>query len=132
MRLKIFLKQNKHYNFSILHLNIRSLLKNTDSLRILLSQLNFLFKGICLTVTWFEQENESNVFLYSLPNYARIHLVWKNCKGGSLRIYSHTSLVFTEKENLSTNCDGTETLVIQINCGKYNNVIFNLVYRPPN
>ena len=42
-----FLKQNNNDNFSILDLNITSLKKNIDSLRILLSQLNFSFKAIC-------------------------------------------------------------------------------------
>ena len=40
-----FLKQNKDYNFSILHLNIRSVMKNINSHRMLLSQINFSFKA---------------------------------------------------------------------------------------
>ena len=48
---KEFLKQNNNDNFSMLHLNIRSFKKNTESLRILLLQLKFSFKIICLTET---------------------------------------------------------------------------------
>ena len=48
---KEFLKQNNNDNFSMLHLNISSFKKNTDSLCILLLQLKFSFKITCLTGT---------------------------------------------------------------------------------
>ena len=86
-----FSKQNKDYNFSILHLNIRSVMKYIDSHRILLPQINFSFKAICLTETWCEQENESDSSLYNLPNYTCIHQVWNGQKVVSVCIYAHNS-----------------------------------------
>ena len=94
-----FLKQSKSDNFHILHLNIRSFKKNIDFFRILLSQLNFSFKVICLTETWCEQKNESTNSLYNLPNYTYLmYQIWKVCKGGSVCIYTKNSLVCTNRK----------------------------------
>ena len=127
-----FLKENKSNSFSLLHLNIRSLRKNIDSLKILLAQLNFSFKAICLTETWFEEENASNDSLFYLPNYTCIHQVRKDRKGGSVCIYLHNSLTFRKREDLSTNSDDIESLCVEIENTNHRNTILNLVYRPPN
>ena len=50
-----YLKNIPHESFSLLHVNIRSLKKNFESLKLLLSEINFNFKVICLTETWGER-----------------------------------------------------------------------------
>ena len=55
-------------SFSMLHLNIRSLQKNFDSLLNLLMTLKFEFKVICITETWCS-DNSMNHNLLELPQY---------------------------------------------------------------
>ena len=47
--LKAMIKENNDISFSVLHLNIRSLNKNFESLKNLLVEINFYFKVICIT-----------------------------------------------------------------------------------
>ena len=109
-----FLKQRKNDKFSVLHLNIRSLEKNIDSLGIILLQLNFSFKATCLTETWCEQENQWMYSLFNLPDYRCMYQLQKDRKDGSVCIYTESSLVFTEKEDLSVTCDVLESLAIEL------------------
>ena len=53
-------------SFSMLHLNIRSLQKNFDSLLNLLMALKFEFKVICIRETWCS-DNSMNHNLFKLP-----------------------------------------------------------------
>ena len=50
--LKTMIKENNDISFSVLHLNIRSLNKNFESLKNLLAELNYYFKIICITESW--------------------------------------------------------------------------------
>lgn len=109
-----FLKQRKNDKFSVLHLNIRSLEKNIDSLGIILLQLNFSFKATYLTGTWCEQENQWMYSLFNLPDYRCMYQLQKDRKDGSVCIYTESSLVFTEKEDLSVTCDVLESLAIEL------------------
>ena len=59
-------------SFSMLHLNIRSLQKNFDSLFNLLMTLKFEFKVICITEAWCS-DNSMNHNLFKLPQYKSIH-----------------------------------------------------------
>ena len=108
------MKQRKNDKFSVLHLNIRSLEKNIDSLGILLLQLNLSFKATYLTETWCEQENQWKYSLFNLPDYRCIYQLQKDRKDGSVCIYTGSSLVFTEKEDLSVTCDVLESLAIEL------------------
>ena len=50
--LKAMIKENNDISFSVLHLNIRSLNKNFESLKNLLIEINFCFQVICITESW--------------------------------------------------------------------------------
>ena len=76
--LKVMIKEN-NISFSALHLNIRSLKKNFESLKNLLVQINFCFKVICITESWcFDDLHTDN--RYQLPNNVSIHQVRKRAK----------------------------------------------------
>ena len=80
-------------SFSMLHLNIRSLQKNFDSLLNLLMTLKFEFKVICITETWCS-DNSMNHNLFKLPQYKSIHQVSRGGKGGDIAVFLHDSLTF--------------------------------------
>ena len=74
--------------FSIFHLNIRSLNKNIDKLKDLLSLLKGKFSIIVLTETWADETAKSNS-LFRIPNYVAIHQIRNSNRGGrDLYIYS--------------------------------------------
>ena len=58
--LKAMIKENNDISFSVLHLNIRSLNKNFESLENLLVEINFCFKVICITESWRSDDLHSN------------------------------------------------------------------------
>ena len=66
-------------NFSILHLNIRSLHGN--------------FSAIVLTESWCDETANENSLL-SLDNYYSLHQTRDNKKGGGICIYIHKQLEF--------------------------------------
>ena len=77
-------------SFSMLHLNIRSLQKNLDSLFNLLMTLTIEFKVICITETWCSY-NSMNYNLFELPRYKSIHQVRRTGKSGGIAVYLHES-----------------------------------------
>ena len=58
--LKAMIKENNDISFSVLHLNIRSLNKNFESLENLLVEINFCFKVICITKSWRSDDLHTN------------------------------------------------------------------------
>ena len=84
--------------FSMLHLNIRSLQKNFDSLFNLLMTLKFEFKVICITETWYS-DNSMNHNLCKLPHYKSIHQVRRTGKGGGIAVFLHGSLTFNVRHD---------------------------------
>ena len=64
---------NDSNSFHILHLNIRSLNKNFEKLKLLLAQLSHNFSIICLTETWCTNDSFINSSNFQLPNYNSAH-----------------------------------------------------------
>ena len=89
-------------SFSLLHLNIRSLQKNFNSLLNLLITLKFEFKVICITETWCS-DNAKDHNLFELPQYKYIHQVRRAGKGGSIAVFLQESLTFNIRHDLSVN-----------------------------
>ena len=52
-------------------------------------------------------------------------------RGGGVAIFVHESLCYTKRNNLCINCEAIESLLIEIRNNDGKNVIFNIVYRPP-
>ena len=71
--------------FSMLHLNIKNLQKNFDSVFNLLMTLKSEFKVICITETWCS-DNSMNHKLFKLPQYKSIHQVRRTGKDISSRV----------------------------------------------
>ena len=122
---------NKHGandNFSLLHLNARSIKKNFDSLETLLNSLNqFQFSVIGISETWLTL-NSPDVF--KIANYHMIHDDRKIGRGGGVALYIHNKFRYTIKKEIYI--EGIENVFIEIEnkCGK--NLIIGILYKPPN
>ena len=76
-------------NFSLLHLNIRSLNKNIDDFREFLASFKGNFSVIVLTESWCD-ETAINNSLLNLENYNSVHQTRKGKKGGGIAFISIT------------------------------------------
>lgn len=136
--------ENCKQNFSILNINIRSISKNFDNFKILLQQLNFTFKVICISETWCkkdgedvndnENENKTEFSKFSLPEYKVVHQPRKKqnrANGGGVCIFVHDSLKFKKHRQLSVNDSDCEILSIEIINKKSRNIIISSIYRQP-
>ena len=94
--------------------------------------LNFNFSIACFSETWANDVNINKKSSFQLPNYNIEHQIRKSGKGGDLCIFIHESFNYKVREDLSINCDATDSLYIDIYNRKTRNIIFNVVYRPPN
>ena len=84
---KTMMKESNDISFSILHVNIKNLNKNFESLKKMLVELSFCFKMICITESWCSGDLHT-INRYQLPNYVSIHQVRKNGKaGGGITIF---------------------------------------------
>ena len=81
--LKAMIKENIDFSFSDLHLNIRSLNKNFESLKNLLVEINICLKVICITESWYSDDPHTKNS-YQLTNYVVIHQGKKNGKTGAV------------------------------------------------
>ena len=117
--------------FSILHLNIRSMNKNFENFQAFYKSLNMSFSIICLTETWANDINFDKNSLFQLEGYNPIHQIRKNRKGGGVAIFIQNSFLYKVRADLSINCDDIESLSIEIINDESKNIIFNVVYRPP-
>ena len=116
--------------FSVLHLNVRSLNKNFESFKELLTTIKFEFKVICLTETWCKNDPR-NETLFNSENYTSINQVRKHGRGGGICVFIQNYLKFKLRSDLGTNSNDIESLVIEIINKNSKNVVINAQYRQP-
>ena len=122
-------KDSANTEFSILHLNIRSILSKYDDFKTYIRSLEHEFSIIGLTETWL---NSSNANDFPLPNYHNTGMVRKNKQGGGVSLYINKSYQFRERFDLATNeNDVIESQVIELTA-KPKNILIGIIYRPPN
>ena len=105
---------NSSDQFSVLHLNIRSIKKNFENFKLFLNLINFTFSVICLSETWWDDLATIEKSLYEIPNYNSTHQARTDRKGSGISIYIHKSLDFTGKPDLSISNDDVESPAIEI------------------
>ena len=123
------LKKFNDKTFSVLYLNVRSLTKNFESLKELLTTIKFEFKVICLTEAWCT-DDPRNETLFNLENYTSINQVRKHGRWGGICVF-HNSLTFKLRSDLRTNSNDIESLVIDIINKNSKNVVIDAQYRQP-
>ena len=122
---KNFIKHIETHSFSALHINIRSLSKNFENFKTLLSTLHIEFKLICVTETW---SQEDQVSLFRLPGYSFIHKKSGKIKGVFIIINCVVS--YKVRTDLSMENGDIESLCVEIMNKKHKNIIVNTLYRP--
>ena len=90
-------KQNE--DFSILHINSRSISKNFDSLETLLHSLNkFSFCVIGISETWL---NKNSPDMFNIQDYEMIHADRKEGRGGGVALYIRKTIKIQIKKRYS-------------------------------
>ena len=97
----------------MLHVNLRSLNQNFESLKKLQTTIRFDYKAIFFTEIWCT-DDPRNQTSFNLENYISINQVREHVRGGGICVFIHNSLTFKLKSDLGTNSSGTELLVIDI------------------
>ena len=112
----------------MLHLSVKNLSQNFESLKELLASIKFEFKVICLTETWctVDLRNET---LFNLENYTLINQVRKHSRGGGICVFIHNSLTFNLRSDLGTNINDIESLPIEKINKKSKDVVISAYYR---
>ena len=119
---------NKVDNFSLLHINARSLNRNFDYFENLLQSLNnFEFSVIGISETWL---HSSLPQLFNIPNYRLIRADRTERRGGGVAFYVHEKLTFRIRDDIKL--EQAEALFIEVENPEFKNVIIGLIYRPPN
>ena len=114
---------------SLLHLNIRSLHRNLDSLTTLLKNLELRFSFIGITETWLRDSSHHT----DISGYNFVHNPRKDRTGGGVGLYLADNFDFKCRPDLVFPCtECAESLFVEINRPKEKNIIVGVVYRPPN
>ena len=115
--------------FSILNLNIRSIVNKFKSLKFLLETLKHTFSIVSLTETWLDNENCKK---FKLDNFSYVSMNRSNKKGGGVGMFISNDLNFKLRPDLNINEEGvSESLFIEIITTVGKNIIVGTIYRPP-
>ena len=122
-------KDSKDNEFSVLHLNTRSILNKFEDFKAYLNSLEYEFSVIGLSETWL---NHNNMNDFPLPCYRSIGKVRTDKHGGSVGLYVNRSYQFRGRVDLAVNIDDIiESQFIELTT-KSKNVLVGIIYRPPN
>ncbi|KAJ8039628.1 hypothetical protein HOLleu_13681 [Holothuria leucospilota] len=110
----VFASSNDKADFSILHINARSLPKKIDSVLSFISSVNnYPFSVIVITETWLYKNDYTA--LYNIPNYTFVCKGRSDKRGGGVGLYIKRELDFTITDNPNMS-NQLESLFVQINC----------------
>ena len=115
-------------NFSLFHLNIRSVPANLSSLLSDMENLDHRFSVIGLTETWL---NPSNIDAYGIDGYNHIGITRSNQNGGGVSLFMSNEISYSELTEFTKVQEYIECLFLKINF-KDITYIIGIVYRPPN
>ena len=108
----------------MLHVNVRSLNQNFESLKKLQTTIKFDYKAIFFTEIWCTDDPRNQTFC-NLENYISINQVREHERGGGICVFIHNSLTFKLRSDLGTNSSDIESLVIEIINKKNKNVVIS-------
>nr|XP_054755525.1 uncharacterized protein LOC129261488 [Lytechinus pictus] len=115
-------------NFSVMHINSRSLFKNFEDLAVLLSCINHNFSVIGVSETWFTPSTE--VAMFDIPGYSLVQVCRSNKKGGGVACYVREGLDYKLRNDLSTANTYYESVFIELNNANKKSIV-GCVYRAP-
>ena len=98
-------------NISLLHLNIRSSVKNLNNFELYINNLDFSFNVIGLSETWIK---EHNCALLELNGYNSRHVYRPRRVGGGVSLYIKNNINYLFRNDLSILEDCIESVFIEI------------------
>ena len=118
-------------DFSILHLNARSINRNFDSIHNFISNFNHTFSIITLSETWL---NDDSPKLIDIDDYILLSAPRVGRRSGGVAIYVHNSLSYRIRDDLKlcpnvSDTPHSESLFIEIINPTSKNTIVGTVYR---
>lgn len=113
----------KEHNLSFLHINVRSIPRNHDSLTLCLSNLRHTFSAVGVSETWLNQENAD---LYGIENYNHVYRCREDKVDGGTSLYVNTCLEYKERHDIEQ-CFKSFGVFIET----YNHTIIGCIYKPP-
>lgn len=117
-------------DFSLLHLNCRSLLGHFDDFKALIANLHESFCAIGISETWL---NDQTFDLVNLPGYCFISNHRSGKTGGGVGLYLQDYFQYKLLQDCTiSNPDVIESLFVEISNPHGKNIIVGTVYRPPN
>ena len=118
-------------NFSLIHLNVRSTVKNLDNFENYLLSLNHKFSLIGITETWFSPSSIDN---YGMLGYNMESVIRKSSRGGGVSILIKLGIQYVVREDLCINNTILQLLVVEIQKEvvlSEKSIIIGVLYRPP-
>ena len=116
-------------NFSVLHINARSLLKHYDEICDLIARLNFKFSAIVITETWTDASNEH---LVDIVGYSKVIKHREGRKGGGVAIYVDSNLKCQPDVVLNQfDSSDFESVFVNVTSSPGKSVLIGAIYRPP-
>ena len=114
-------------SFSVISLNIRSLLCKLDELSSLLSLLGGRFDIICIAETWLTSSTKR---LVEMVNYQFCGVERSERRGGGVGVFVREHIKFKMINNLSFIGEGIESVFVECWVGN-RRIIIGSLYRPP-
>ena len=118
-------------DIAMIHMNIRSMPTNFNSLQTQLNSSTIPYNIVCLTETWLK---DSNADIFGMTGFAHEFLVRGEKAGGGTSIFISNKLSFKRRDDLNVIKDEYEMLWIEIdkNCiNSKSNIILGTIYRTP-
>jgi hypothetical protein len=125
-------QENLSNNFSIIHLNVRSIVNKFESFKQLINSLTTPFQLIGLTETWL---NDTNKDLFKLKNYDFVNMNRSTKIGGGGGIYIANQMNYKIRSDLNLSDENIiKSIFIELVTVVGKNIIVGLgvIYRPPN
>jgi len=118
---------NVSSKFSVLHHNVRSLVKNGQLFKDFLANIGLTFSCMLITETWLRDVSVS----VEIPNYSFYCSNRDNRRGGGVGIYVNNALNYITRPELGCMTSNLEGIAIEIQRCNDKNIVIVCLYRPP-
>ena len=126
---KFYNPVNHFSAINLLHVNCRSLKKNFNHLKNLISMISEPVMAIAVTETWLV---DSLHHAYELPNYNFVGKSRTSRGGGGVGLYLNNCINYKLRPELCRMCEYLECVFVEIDQSDKQNIIVGSIYRPPN
>ena len=124
-------KFNSSKTFSIIHLNIRSIVKHIDEFRVILAMLEFKFDIICISESKILKDYDPKIDINIDGYQSPVGTPTESAKGGVL-IYVKNGITFKPRNDLALyKKKELESFFIEIINPKETNSVVGVIYRHP-